>query len=87
LERTVTILNKAGIHVRPAAQIAELANKFKANIILAKDGVEVNAKSIMDLLTLSAGQGIKLIIKAEGEDSEEAIDAIESLINSKFSEE
>jgi len=87
LERIVIISNKAGIHVRPAAKIAELANKFKSDILLNKDGVEVNAKSIMDVLTLAAGEGTRIIIKAEGEDANSALNELEALINSKFSEE
>jgi phosphocarrier protein len=87
LEKTVKISNKAGIHVRPAVQIAELSNKFQSNILLIKDGIKVNAKSIMDLLTLAAGKEAELIIKADGEDEAKAIDALEALINSKFSEE
>jgi len=87
LERTVKISNKSGIHVRPAAQIAELANKFQANITFVKDGNEINAKSIMDLLTLAAGEGTQIKIKAEGIDEKKAIDALESLVNSKFSED
>jgi phosphocarrier protein len=86
LEKTVKISNKSGIHVRPAAQIAELANRFQANVIFIKDGIEVNAKSIMELLTLAAGEGTKIAIKAEGIDEIKAIDALEALINSKFSE-
>lgn len=87
MERTVKISNKSGIHVRPAAQIAELANKFQANITFVKDGNEINAKSIMDLLTLAAGEGTQIKIKAEGIDEKKAIDALESLVNSKFSED
>ncbi len=86
MEKTVKISNKSGIHVRPAAQIAELANRFQANVIFIKDGIEVNAKSIMELLTLAAGEGTKIAIKAEGIDEIKAIDALEALINSKFSE-
>jgi len=87
LEKTVVIANKAGIHVRPAAKIADLSNKFRASILFIKDGQAVNAKSIMELLTLAAGEGTRIIIKAEGEDEAKAISEIEELINSKFSEE
>ena len=87
MRKSVKILNKAGIHVRPAAQIAELSNKFQSDILFIKDGIEVNAKSIMELLTLAAGEEAEIIIKAEGKDEVEALDALEKLINSKFSEE
>lgn len=87
MRKNVKISNKAGIHVRPAAQIAELSNKFQSDILFIKDGIEVNAKSIMELLTLAAGEKAEIIIKAEGKDEVEALDALEKLINSKFSEE
>lgn len=87
MRKNVRILNKAGIHVRPAAQIAELSNKFQSDILFIKDGIEVNAKSIMELLTLAAGEQTEIIINAEGDDEAKAIDALEKLINSKFSEE
>ncbi|MFH0888486.1 MAG: HPr family phosphocarrier protein [Planctomycetota bacterium] len=87
MRKNVRILNKAGIHVRPAAQIAELSNKFQSDIVFIKDGIEVNAKSIMELLTLAAGEQTEIIINAKGDDEAKAIDALEKLINSKFSEE
>lgn len=87
MERIVKISNKSGIHVRPAAQIAEVSNKFQANVTFIKDGIEVNAKSIMELLTLAAGEGTKILIKAEGADEIRALDALEALVNSKFSED
>lgn len=87
MERIVKISNKSGIHVRPAAQIAEVSNKFQANVTFIKDGIEVNAKSIMELLTLAAGEGTKILIKAEGADEIRALDALEVLVNSKFSED
>lgn len=84
--RTIKVVNKSGIHVRPAAQIAELANKFQSKIIFIKDGIEVNSKSIMELLTLAAGGGTLITIKTEGPDELAAMDAIEALVSSKFSE-
>lgn len=87
MEKTVIISNKAGIHVRPAAKIADLSNKFQSDIFFIKDGVEINAKSIMDILMLAAGQGAEISIKATGIDEIEAIRELESLINSKFSED
>lgn len=87
MRKSVRISNKAGIHVRPAAQIAELSNKFQSDILFIKDGIEVNAKSIMELLTLAAGERTEIIISAKGDDEAKAIDALEKLINSKFSEE
>ena len=87
MERTVEITNRAGIHVRPAAKIAEISNKYKSEIVFVKDNVEINAKSIMDVLTLMAGQGAKIVIRAEGPDAEQALNELEALIISKFNED
>ncbi|MFA5794658.1 MAG: HPr family phosphocarrier protein [Candidatus Brocadiia bacterium] len=87
MEKNVTIVNKLGIHVRPAAQMAELANKFKANIIITKNNYAVNAKSIMELLTLAAGQGTVLTLKADGDDAGQALESLEKLIGNKFNED
>jgi phosphocarrier protein HPr len=87
LEKNLIISNKSGIHVRPAAQIADVANKFDSDIIIMKDNTEVNAKSIMDILTLAAGQGTKITVRATGVDEKKAIEEIEFLIMSKFFEE
>ncbi len=86
-EATITILNKLGIHVRPAALIVQLASKFESEIKLTKDGVEVDAKSIMGVMMLAAGMGSKLKITAEGRDEKEAVTALGGLVEAKFNEE
>ncbi len=86
-EATITILNKLGIHVRPAALIVQLASKFESEIKLNKDGVEVDAKSIMGVMMLAAGMGSKLKITAEGRDEKEAVAALGGLVEAKFNEE
>ena len=86
-ERTVIIQNKLGIHVRPAAQIAELANKYNADVIFVRDNILANAKSIIELLTLGAVGGSILTIKAEGVDAEQSVVALQQLIETKFGEE
>ncbi|MCK4909766.1 MAG: HPr family phosphocarrier protein [Planctomycetes bacterium] len=86
LEKDVKITNKLGIHVRPASRIADTANKFKSKITFIKDGFEVNARSIIELLTLAAGQNTAIKIKSEGEDAEAALQAIVNLIESNFEE-
>lgn len=87
IEKTVVISNRAGIHARPAALIAQTANKFKADISLEKDGIRINAKSIMGIITMAAAYQTPIIIFAEGEDEQEAADAIEALFIKKFEEE
>lgn len=87
-EVTVTVQNEYGIHARPASLLATLANSFKSEIKIIKDGVVVNCKSIMNLLLLAAGKGTVLKIVADGEDEEEALKAIKELIEvNKFDED
>lgn len=86
-ERTVTIRNKLGLHVRPASLFVEAASKFKSDIYIIKDGERVNGKSIMGVLSLAAGQGSDLTIRAEGEDCEEAVEALSGLVEEGFYEE
>lgn len=87
IRKEVTILNKLGLHARPAAMFVRIANKHRADIWVEKDGEQVNGKSIMGLMMLAAGQGTKLIISAEGADGEQAILDLETLIQKLFDEE
>jgi phosphocarrier protein len=87
VSKTITVINKLGIHARPAAVFARTANKFKADVFVEKDGETINAKSIMGLMMLAAGPGSKLLIIATGPDADDAVRAIEELILSKFGEE
>ena len=86
IERTVTIANKNGLHARPAAEILKTAAKFKADIHLVRDDLEVNGKSIMGVMMLAAEYGSTLQLRADGPDAEEAVGAIAKLIESKFGE-
>ncbi len=87
IEKILTVKNRAGIHARPAALIAQTANKFSSEIILEKDSTEINAKSIMGVITMAAGYNTNLTLRTEGTDEKEAAIAIESLFDSKFEEE
>ncbi len=87
IEKKVILKNRLGLHARAASLLVNVARKFNSSIHLVKDSEEVNAKSILGILTLSASKGSELIIKAEGEDEEEAIREIEELIEKKFYEE
>ena len=84
--RTFEITNKLGIHARVAAKLVETASRFQAETFLEKDGVEVNGRSILGILTLYCPQGSRLTIRAEGVDSGEAIAAFAGLIEAKFGE-
>jgi phosphocarrier protein HPr len=85
-ERTVQIVNKAGLHARPAAEIVKLAAKYASDITVMRDDLEVNGKSIMGVMMLAAECGSTLQLKAEGPDASEALDALANLIGSKFGE-
>jgi len=85
--REFRILNRLGIHARPAALFAKTANRFAANIRVQKDGLDVNGKSIMGIMMLAGAQGNIIRILAEGEDAEEALTAIEEIVSNKFGEE
>ncbi|MGH7712294.1 MAG: HPr family phosphocarrier protein [Gemmatimonadaceae bacterium] len=86
IERVVKIANKNGLHARPAAEIVKLAGKFKSDIRLARDELEVNGKSIMGVMMLAAEYGAALNLRADGPDAKEAVDALASLISNRFGE-
>ncbi len=85
--RRVYIQNKLGLHARASARLVSTASRYSSEIMLAKDDIEVNAKSIMGIMMLAAGKGSDLILSADGSDADEALDAIEQLINDHFGEE
>lgn len=87
LERRFTIVNKLGLHARPAARLVQTAAKFRSEIFLEREGQKVNAKSIMGVLMLAAAQGSELLIRADGEDAEAALDALGALIADGFGED
>ncbi|MEX2473497.1 MAG: HPr family phosphocarrier protein [Gemmatimonadota bacterium] len=86
VERDVEIVNRAGMHARPAAEFVKLAGRFRSEITVAKDGLSVNGKSIMGVLMLAAAQGSRLKVVAQGEDAEDAVQALEQLVSSGFDE-
>lgn len=86
-EKHVTILNTLGLHVRPSAEFAGTASRFRSRVSVIKEGQAVNAKSSIDLLTLAAVAGTQLTLRAEGEDAGQAVEALARLIESKFGEE
>jgi phosphocarrier protein len=85
-ERSVTIVNKLGIHARPAAEIVKTAAKFGSDITIIRDDMEVNGKSIMGVMMLAAECGAMIDIKAEGSDAEAALDALAAVIADGFGE-
>jgi phosphocarrier protein HPr len=85
--REVSIANKHGLHARPAAEFVKLANRFSAEVWVAKEDLEVSGKSIMGVMMLAAEYGSTILIRAAGNDAEEAVDALCSLVASRFGED
>jgi phosphocarrier protein len=87
LTKELVILNKSGIHARPAAMFVKIANRFGSDIFVEKDGEKINGKSIMGLMMLAAGPGSKVILHIKGADAPAALAELEALVQRKFDEE
>ncbi len=87
IQEQIKIKNKLGIHARPATLLAQEAGKFKSEIFIAKDGIEVNAKSIMGIMMIAAEQGSVLVLTIKGDDEKEAAVALKNIFNKIFEEE
>lgn len=86
MEKIFTVTPKLGLHARPAALFVQETGRFKASVMVSKEGVEINGKSVMGLMLLAAEHGSKLTIKVNGPDEKLAIEAIENLFARKFDE-
>jgi len=87
MEAEITIINELGLHMRAAGKFAKLASKFRSQVRLLRDGVGVDGKSIVGILTLAAAQGSRLMLKTEGVDEKEAFEALRQLVADKFGED
>ncbi|MBC8087427.1 MAG: HPr family phosphocarrier protein [Phycisphaerae bacterium] len=85
-ERSVQIVNKHGLHARPAAEMVKAASKYKSDITISREDLEVNGKSIMGVMMLAAEFGATITLRANGPDAEDAIDALSVLVASRFGE-
>ncbi len=86
IKELLLIENKHGLHARPAAQFVKIAGKFKSEIKVIKDGLEVNGKSIMGIMMLAAEPGSEIIIIVQGTDEQDAMNALKDLIKKQFFE-
>jgi phosphocarrier protein len=86
VERMVEIVNPLGLHARPSAEFVKLASRFRSDVSVSKDGLDVNGKSIMGVMTLAAECGSQLTIRVEGDDAEAAAAALAELVAKGFSE-
>src|SRR3954469_22854562 len=87
VEKDITVINRLGLHARPAAMFVRIASRFRSEVWVSKESEEVNGKSIMGLMMLAAGQGSKLHLRCEGPDADKAVEELEQLIQSNFNEE
>jgi phosphocarrier protein HPr len=87
ITKELVVINKLGIHARPAATFVKIANRFESEVFVEKDGEQVNGKSIMGLMMLAAGPGSKIIVQAKGHDAAQAISELEALLKRKFDED
>jgi len=87
MAKEVVILNRLGLHARPAAMFVREANRHRCEIHVEKDGETINGKSIMGLMMLAAGMGSKIVIHVNGQGANEALESLEKLIERKFDEE
>jgi phosphocarrier protein NPr len=87
IEKTMTIVNKLGLHARAATQLVQLANQFNAKIVLKKEDKEADANSVLGLMMLESHQGEQVTVVVDGDDAPAAMAAIEQLIAGKFNEE
>jgi len=86
MERSVKIVNKNGLHARPAAELVKTASRFQSEITMVRDDLEVNGKSIMGVMMLAAECGAELLVRADGPDAEQAVSAIADLVARKCGE-
>ena len=86
VQREVEVVNRAGMHARPAAEFVKIAGRFASDIRVEKDGLEVNGKSIMGVLMLAAERGSRLRLSAKGRDAEDAVNALSDLVRRGFEE-
>ena len=87
IEKEVTIINRLGLHARPAAMFVRIASRYRSEVWVEKEGERINGKSIMGLMMLAAGQGSKLVIHCEGADADKVMEELEELIQQKFKED
>ena len=87
IEKEITIINRLGLHARPAAMFVRIASRYRSEVWVEKEGEQINGKSIMGLMMLAAGQGSKLTIRCEGADADKVMEELEELIRQKFNED
>lgn len=85
-QREMEIVNELGLHARAAAAFVKVANRYRADIMVSKDSLTVNGKSIMGVLMLAAAKGTSIVVEAKGDDASDALNSLAQLVNDKFGE-
>jgi phosphocarrier protein HPr len=86
VEKTLTIKNELGIHARSAAMIVRVLERYRSSVFLERDGNQVDARSLLDILTLACPKDSRIVVRADGDDAREAVDRIAKLVDEKFGE-
>jgi phosphocarrier protein HPr len=86
IKKTLTIKNELGLHARSAAMIVRVLERYRSNVFLERDGNQVDARSLLDILTLACPKDTRIVVRADGDDAREAVDSIEKLVDDKFGE-
>ncbi len=86
VKKTLTIKNELGLHARSAAMIVRVLEHYRASVFLERDGNQVDARSLLDILTLACPKDSRVVVRADGDDAREAVDSIQKLVDDKFGE-
>jgi len=86
VQKTLTIKNELGLHARSAAMIVRVLERYRSSVFLERDGNQVDARSLLDILTLACPKDSRIVVRADGDDAREAVDSIEKLVDDKFGE-
>jgi phosphocarrier protein HPr len=86
VKRTLTIKNELGLHARSAAMIVRVLERYRSKVFLERDGNQVDARSLLDILTLACPKDSRVVVRADGDDAREAVESIEKLVDDKFGE-
>ena len=86
VKKTLTIKNELGLHARSAAMIVRVLERYRSSVFLERDGNQVDARSLLDILTLACPKDSRIVVRADGDDAREAVDSIEKLVDDKFGE-
>ena len=86
IKKTLTIKNELGLHARSAAMIVRALERYRSSVFLERDGNQVDARSLLDILTLACPKDSRVVVRADGDDAREAVDSIQKLVDDKFGE-